>query len=252
MAWSASAAKRCASKGSSGSATSTRWCGARAPLLGRGLARADVEAAVHLHAVRADDLAAEALGQPHGELGLAAGGGADHHQQLVGSGGVGIASAEPAPSLTSSPRGARAPPTRSASPPAGRAGSARRSPPRRARPAARFASSGATGSPARSEPWQAIVAMARSIAPENARSPAWLTSSSRSRSSRSGEAFTRSERHARARRRRSARRRAPRARVRRDRLLLLLDERGLRGETGAIDGEEELLARRPRARRSRA
>ena len=63
MARDARSAHAAASTCSSGSSAPTRWCGARAQLLGGGLARADVEAAVDLDAVGADDLAAEPLGE---------------------------------------------------------------------------------------------------------------------------------------------------------------------------------------------
>src|SRR5262249_28602812 len=142
-------------------------------LVGRGLAGSDVEAAIDLHAVGADDLAAPGLGELDGELGLPARGGPDHDEQLA------VARAVDALGLRRSPPRTmehQRRPTRCSSsaqlmrittglpcgqwPAKSTSSSASRS---------AFASSAGTGSPARREPWQAIVASARSTAPENAR-----------------------------------------------------------------------------------
>ena len=53
-------------------------------LFGAGLAGTDIEVAIHLHAVGADDFAAELLAQGDSETGLAAPGRSHHRQELVG------------------------------------------------------------------------------------------------------------------------------------------------------------------------
>src|SRR5690606_7036260 len=146
------------------------------PLLRARLAAADVEAAVHLHAVGADDLAVRGLRHLHRQLRLARGGGAhDHEERRAAS-----AHRQRRPTLRSSSDQLKNVTTGR---PCGQCPA--KSAPSSARSNAVAASADNT-SPDRTEPWHAIVASARSTAPENSRPPLRPSSESRSRTSRSG------------------------------------------------------------------
>src|SRR4051812_13775840 len=144
------------------------------PLFGAGLARADLEVPVHLHAVRAHDLALVLLTQRDRERRFSRCGGADHdperffravHQRRPT---LRSNSAQLRNVTTGRPWGQW--PAKSAS---SRASSKA------------LASLAVSASPARIEPWQAIVASAKSTASEKPRPPLRDTSANKSRNKRS-------------------------------------------------------------------